>query len=394
MLFRSANANPGSTVFFPAGTYTITSTITLNNVNVIGVGSATRLIGSISALGSSNPMFVLTSICTIKNVFASFDSRPSSASSGQYVIFRCGDGSNPLQRYSNIDSVWTYYCGTAFYCPTGVGSVFSTTFSNLRVEFFVYRGFDFRGTDRTGNIYSNIYATAGISYNVSNNSYTISTGSKTFNTIYPTTDFIVGQIATIAGNPTTNAMYGTVTAITSSSLTINVTSTIGSGAFSTWAITARNTCNCTFALSGIETECTINQLNSEHSYFTQAAIIFDNVYGLAATSIHIEQIEPASNNLPYVYTNSASGVIDAISYLGNFYPQYINPAPETGTILFQLNSCKNYLGIAQPLTANYFNIGVFNINNYTVTNNLVLGIVNSAHINCVTLIALNSPTTY
>lgn len=288
-----ATAGSGGTIFLPAGTYSITSTITLNDINVIGSGYSTILQGSTASLGSANPMFIMTGIVTLKSFQARFDSKPGSASSGQYVIFRTGDGYNPLQRYSNIDSIWANNCGTAFYNPTGGGSVFSTTFSNLRIESFTYRGFDFRGTDRTGNIYSNIYLSNIIS----------------------------------AGN--------------------------------------RYTCNCLFALSGQESECVIDQLNIEHSFFTQAAVIFDGASAIACSALHIEQATPSSNNIPYIYTNSSSGTFNSLVFLGNWYPAYSMPTT-TGNVIFQCNSSNNTYG-SPVATANYFNIGEFYIANSVTT---------------------------
>lgn len=290
-----ATAGAGGTIFLPAGTYSITSTITLNDINVIGSGYSTILQGSTASLGSANPMFVLTGIVTIKSLKAQFDVKPVSASSGQYVIFRTGNGSNPLQRYSNIDSVFTGNCGTAFYNPSGVGSVFSTTFSNLRVEFFTYRGFDFNGTDRTGNVYSNIYIAAGI--------------------------------------PSAGVL---------------------------------NTCNCLFALSGFESECTIQQLNLEHSIFTQACAIFNGIGAISCSTLHVEQVKPASNNIPYIYTNGSSGTFTAFTFLGNWYPAYSMPTT-TGNSIFQMNSCLSTYSSPSPTTANYFNIGEFYIANSATT---------------------------
>jgi hypothetical protein len=365
-----ASAGFGGTIFLPAGTYSITSTINIQDRNVIGAGFNTILQGVSASLGAGNPMFVLSGIVTIKSLRAQFDVKPATATAGQYVIFRAGNGSYPLQRYSNIDSVWTYYCGTAFWNPTGLGSVFSTTFSNLRVEFFTYRGFDFNGTDRTGNIYSNIYLAAGIPFTQSNTSQTISTGSKTFTTTLApnTTDFSVGQIVTVAQQTNAlNAMYGAVTSKTTNTITVNVTSVIGSGSSAAWDITTRNTCNAIFALSGNESECVISQINPEHSLFTQAAVIFDGVNALSANAIHLEQVTPTANNLPFIYTNASSGVISALTFLGNWYPRY--PVPTTtGNSIFQCNSSYNtYGGTNNTLTANYFNIGEFYIANSATT---------------------------
>ena len=372
----AANLAPGSTVFFPAGTYTVTSTIVCNDINIKGVGGATRIIGSTASLGASNPIFKLSSICSVSDIYAAFDAKPSSASAGQYVIFWLGNTAvrwYSLQRPSYINYIITGVCGTAFYNPNSLPtqdvSTFSVAFSNLRVEFFTYRGFDFQSLYRTGNVYSNIYIAAGVVFAESFTSLTISTGSKTLTTSNSTSDFVVGQLTTISSqsNPL-NAMYGTITSKTSNSVTVNVTSVIGSGTLSSWFITARNTCNCLFALAGHESESSITQLNIEHSVFTQAAVILDSATALSVGTIHIEQVTPASNNLPFIYTNASAGTINSLCFLGNWYPGYLMPTT-TGNSIFQCNSAFNtYGGTNNTLTANYFNIGEFYIANSSETN--------------------------
>jgi hypothetical protein len=377
----AANLVPGSTVFFPAGTYTVTSTIVCNSINIVGVGEATRIIGSTAALvnvstGIYNPIFRLSTVCSVSSIYAAFDAKPVSASAGQYVIFWLGNTAvrwYSLQRPSYINYIITGVCGTAFYNPNSLPtqdvSTFSVAFSNLRVEFFTYRGFDFQSLYRTGNVYSNIYITAGVVFAESFTSLTISTGSKTLTTSGSTSDFVVGQLTTVASqsNPL-NAMYGTITSKTSNSVTVNVTSVIGSGTLSSWFIAARNTCNCLFALAGHESESSITQLNIEHSVFTQAAVILDSATALSVGTIHIEQVSPSANNLPFIYTNASAGTINSLCFLGNWYPGYLMPTT-TGNSIFQCNSAFNtYGGTNNTLTANYFNIGEFYIANSSETN--------------------------
>jgi hypothetical protein len=281
-----ATAGFGGTIFLPPGTYSITSTIDLTNINMLGVGEKTILQGVSASLTASNPMFRLAKICTIQNVFARFDSKPVSAATGQFVIFQCGNPSvafGDLQRYSYLNGILTGQCGTAFYNPSTI-PVFSTTFSNLRVENFRYRGFDFFSPVRTGNVYSNIY---------------------------------------LNGND--------------------------------------DTVNALFALQGNESECSIIQLNAEHANFSQAALIFNGCNGIAATSVHLENLYPTANNLPFVYTNSSSGVFSAFTVLGNYFPS--NPTT-TGNVIFQCNSALNtYNSSGTPLTSNYFQFGVFYVSN-------------------------------
>lgn len=283
-------AGAGGTIFIPAGTYLTSSTINLTDINVIGVGTKTILRGISASLGATNPMFKLAKICTVQNLYAEFDVKPTTATTGQYVIFQCGNPAvtfGELQRYSYINGVATGKCGTAFYNPSST-QVFSTTFSNLRIEDFKYRGFDFNSNYRTGNVYENIY---------------------------------------IAG---------------------------GDG----------NTVNALFALQGNESECSIIQLNAEHCNFSQAALIFNGCNAITVTSLHLEALKPASNNLPFVYTNSSSGTFESFVILGNYS---INPTT-TGNTIFQCNSSYNtYGGTNNTLTANYFRFGVFYVANIPTT---------------------------
>lgn len=307
----TANANPGSTVFFPAGTYTVVNTIVCSDINIIGVGNATKIIGSSANLGSSNPIFKLSGIINVSSIYTAFDSKPGSATTGQYVIFWLGNPTIPwygVQRPSYINYIYTGPCGTAFYNPdtssTNDTSVFSTTFSNLRVEQFTYRGFDFRSLVRTGNVYSNIYLTTG-STGVSPNILTLS-------------------------------------------------------------------CDTLFYLGGGESESSIHQLNTEWATFYTAAIVFEGCSNIAASTIHIEHVTPGANNVPFIKTNKSCGTIQSLTIYGNYYPVSQDPIA-TGISFFQCNSSANTQnGSYTVYNSNYFNIDVFNLANYPITYSPVL----------------------
>lgn len=68
-----------------------------------------------------------------------------------------------------------------------------------------------------------------------------------------------------------------------------------------------------FVLSGEESECTITQLNVEHSTLYQA-IILEDVLGLNAGSIHIEGVELRDNYMGMVNIERTQGKIEAISF--------------------------------------------------------------------------------
>jgi hypothetical protein len=72
----------------------------------------------------------------------------------------------------------------------------------------------------------------------STTSNTIATGSKTFTVASSTLPIVLGQgVLCTAG---TNNMFGTVTSYAGTTLTLNITSTVGSGTFNSWIITASN----------------------------------------------------------------------------------------------------------------------------------------------------------
>lgn len=72
----------------------------------------------------------------------------------------------------------------------------------------------------------------------SSSSLTIGTGSKTFVVASSTLPVTPGQ--GVLATSGTNSMFGTVLTYSGTNLTINVTSTIGSGTFSSWVLTTSN----------------------------------------------------------------------------------------------------------------------------------------------------------
>lgn len=72
----------------------------------------------------------------------------------------------------------------------------------------------------------------------STTSNTIGTGTQTFTVASSTLPIVTGQgVVCVSG---TNSMFGTVTSYSSTTLVLNVTSTVGSGTFSSWVIQNSN----------------------------------------------------------------------------------------------------------------------------------------------------------
>ena len=86
-----------------------------------------------------------------------------------------------------------------------------------------------------------------------------------------------------------------------------------------------------FVLCGEESECTITQLNVEHATLYQA-IIFEDVLGLNAGSIHVEGVELRDNYTGMVQIERTQGKIDNISF---YYTRH-----KAGTSLIKFGETK------------------------------------------------------
>jgi hypothetical protein len=121
------------------------------------------------------------------------------------------------------------------------------------------------------------------------------------------------------------------------------------------------TCDCFFALQGIESESSIIQLNVEHGTYKTAGVIFDGCEGIGATSMHIEAIKPNGNGKPYVRCSHSSGSFNDFTII-NCDHTFINVP------IFELNSSYNNYWSANGVagdspTANYYHFGVLYIGN-------------------------------
>lgn len=154
------DSSGAATVFFPAGTYKVTDTISWQNRNIRGAGIySSKIIGDI--VNTNKPLLAVGRSSSISDLQLCFDASRITGNEieGRRVLIKSGGGPDgwALQR-CKLERLYLHTCGTGVYSPnTTNGEIFSVHFDTFEVLDFTYRGFDFRSTIRTGNVYSNLY---------------------------------------------------------------------------------------------------------------------------------------------------------------------------------------------------------------------------------------------
>ncbi|MFD0714282.1 glycosyl hydrolase family 28-related protein [Paenibacillus sp. GCM10027626] len=110
-----------------------------------------------------------------------------------------------------------------------------------------------------------------------------------------------------------------------------------------------------FALTGEESEAVIDQLNVEHSK-VNTAIHLEGVYGLSASTIHIEGVTLRKPDTGYITFNNSAGSIGSLSV-------YFSPIEQQGVSIVRLGDSLYKSGIDsfQPENAGYLRIGTLNV---------------------------------
>jgi len=118
----------------------------------------------------------------------------------------------------------------------------------------------------------------------SSTSFSIGTGSKVF-TVSGGKAFVVGNFVLVTDDaaPTTNWMFGQITAYSGTSMTINVTVVAGSGTFTAWTISVSGARGATGATGGAGVLGVVTKTNSDHPY-TAVAGDTSKVFLLDASS--------------------------------------------------------------------------------------------------------------
>lgn len=285
-------------IFVPDGIYKINKSLPINDLNLHGNGYKTVLVASGEAWTAETPLLYVGGFSQVSNLSLQYDfaisaiSNPQPSERGKYCLIKtyCVNDRQeirPLQRSSSIRNLRTSFCWTAIsdeptdlftgntsadYGALVAATPFSITFDTLEISNFAYSGIDFVTPLRTGNVYSNIYIANG---------------------------FL--EISTPEWQPTPPFLYQPQTG---------------------------------FSLAGEESESIINQLNVEHTTFSDAAIKFENCLGLSVGTIHIEGVDNATAGGAYVKWNNSAGVIDALVYYNTRMSQDNTSLIEFGGSLF------------------------------------------------------------
>lgn len=156
--FSNAVAS-GHSVFVPKGTYYVNSTISLQNVMIYGEGALKSVIVGTTS-NEMQPLLALGGTCVVENLGLQYDSSIDiylHPWESRRVLIQTNGGENDwvLQRGSSLRNLKLQHCGTAI-TDDGQG-VFSVTFDTMEIKDFSYKGLYFSSSNRTGNVYRNLY---------------------------------------------------------------------------------------------------------------------------------------------------------------------------------------------------------------------------------------------
>lgn len=118
-----------------------------------------------------------------------------------------------------------------------------------------------------------------------------------------------------------------------------------------------------FVLDGEESECVINQLNVEHTAFSNAAVVLNNVRGLACGTIHIEGVDITVPDSAYLKISSTSGSIEALSMYYTRMSQNNTSCVQLGSTVYDDVGTQYDYKVMQ-----YVRFGVFHMKGIAVPN--------------------------
>lgn len=154
---RNAIASHTS-IFFPKGRYRITDTLSFENKNLIGE-QVSHVSIKADIIDPLLPAIAMGGYAILKNITVCYPDELITGNElrGERVGIRCYGGYRDLvlQTGGGIHNCQTTYCGTGI--TDGGKSVFSASFDDLIINESTFRGWDFYGRVRTGNVYKNIY---------------------------------------------------------------------------------------------------------------------------------------------------------------------------------------------------------------------------------------------
>lgn len=203
----------GQTLFVPAGTYKITSTITISGISVICEDPRTT---KFQAVGNFTAFKFLCNGKTLKNFNLWFTPPVSSAAVG----YQFGEGSTQFAR-NNVENFAVRYASTAYYASS---DMWGNVFTQMNADFPLVYGYDFTANPSgTTNSFRNLYAT---------NAHTtgsITSGTPTL-TVADATNMSAGQTWVVLGAGATGALVTTIVSVVGTTVTLaaNAANTVSS----------------------------------------------------------------------------------------------------------------------------------------------------------------------
>ena len=146
-------------LYFPKGTYKISRPIRLKSQCIFGDGPKQTAIRQTSREADAAVICAGGGFCRIEGLTFGFDDGivDGSETTGQRVGLLTGNDGY-LSWGSSVRNARINQCGTGiFSCEEKQAVSFSVTYDTLEISEFSYRGVDFIATNRTGNVFQNIY---------------------------------------------------------------------------------------------------------------------------------------------------------------------------------------------------------------------------------------------
>ena len=146
------------TIYFPQGEYKTSRTIRIKNQSILGDGPLQTQIW-LTDRETDAVVISAGGCCSIQGLTFGFDDGivTGEETTGQRVGLLTGNDQY-LGWGSSVRNVRIRQCGTGiFSCEEKKAVSFSVTYDTLEISEFSYRGVDFIATNRTGNVFSNLY---------------------------------------------------------------------------------------------------------------------------------------------------------------------------------------------------------------------------------------------
>lgn len=141
-----------SIIYFPAGTYRVTETLTLDNKHVVGENKSSTFL----RMDGNGTLINAGSRTQINDITLGFFNADG-AGYGEKIALNCMGSQYALQRTS-ISNVNIWICGTAI--KSGTQPFFSVNFDTMEITEFTYAAVQINTQDSTQNAFRNLYITS------------------------------------------------------------------------------------------------------------------------------------------------------------------------------------------------------------------------------------------